>query len=162
MESSRGSGSTEPAGSGRWAALIAAALIVLTTVVVVVAQGLRREGTVFSATKVRALDRPEAESDLPGRELKICFRLNRDDKLDVELTDGDGSLVRVLAEGEELEGDERHCFRWDGRSDSGEELPGGRYRLRISLERSGRTAVAGERVRLAELTDAPDPEANGG
>lgn len=153
------SGAGTPSGSRLIAPVAVALIAVMTVAAVVLTQRLRREGTVFSGTTVRALDRDDRRE--PGRNLKICFRLTREDTLNVTLTTPRGEPVRTLADGVRLAGDERHCFRWDGTGEDGAELAAGRYRLRIALQEAGRTAVAGERVVLAEPEPAEEDQGVG-
>ncbi len=84
----------------------------------------------------------------PGR-YRPCFRLTKDDTLDVAIVDADGRVVKMLADGQRLEGDESaHCFDWDGRADDGQFPRAGRYRLRLTLEDANRVATSGERLRI--------------
>lgn len=125
----------------------------------VVTQHLRKEGTIV--TDIRIKKKPD--------EYRACFRMPRDDTVDVAIVDADGEVVRVLAEAQELDGgpsgesdegretgpaspnpDKRtaHCFDWDGTDEAGALVPPGAYRVRLSLEDADRVAVSGERRRI--------------
>lgn len=84
----------------------------------------------------------------PGR-FRPCFRLTKDDTVDVAIVDASGRVIKMLAEGARLKGDEAaHCFDWDGRADDGQFPPAGRYRLRLTLAEADRVATSGERLRI--------------
>src|SRR5262245_42335276 len=112
-----------------------------------VTQHLRSEGTTASHILLRY--KPNAPE-------RVCFETPRDDTFEVAIVDSDDQLVRVLAAGRRLDGnpeldrDSRHCFNWDGRDESGAPVPPGTYRLRLSLEDAGRTAISGERLTIPE------------
>jgi flagellar hook assembly protein FlgD len=105
----------------------------------VVTQGVRNDGPV--ASNIRLKTKPE------GR-YRICFRLTKADDVQVDVVNGEGELIRSLAD-EHLEGgDEAHCYDWDGRTDGGQEATPGIYRARLTLDQAERVATSGERLRV--------------
>ncbi|HYZ90717.1 MAG TPA: N,N-dimethylformamidase beta subunit family domain-containing protein, partial [Myxococcales bacterium] len=59
----------------------------------------------------------------------------------VSVVNKDGDDVRTLADDVTL-AKGRHRFRWDGRLDSGEVAPDGKYRIRVSLRKQARTVTS--------------------
>jgi hypothetical protein len=105
----------------------------------VVTQGLRRDGPIASDIRLKVKE---------GR-YRPCFRLTRDDTVDADIVDASGTVIRTLASGERLEGDDTpHCFDWDGLTDDGQLVPPGKYRLRLALVEADRVATSGERLRV--------------
>jgi hypothetical protein len=121
-------------------------LVAGTVTAMVLTQKAREEGPVAFNIKLKTK---------PGR-YRPCFRLTKEDTLDVAIVDSGGRVVKTLADDARLEGDDAsHCFDWDGRGDNGELPPAGRYRLRLTLEDADRVATSGERLRI----DAGGPPA---
>jgi hypothetical protein len=121
------------------AALTVAALLAATAGAMVLTQHLRDEGPVASSIHWKTR---------PGPRYRVCFRLTKDDRVRVAVVDPDDRQVKLLANGELHGGDTPHCFDWDGRSDSGQPAPPGRYHLQLRLDRADRVAVSGERLRI--------------
>ncbi|MSO41324.1 MAG: hypothetical protein EXQ70_05415 [Solirubrobacterales bacterium] len=119
-------------------------LVLATGVAMVVTQKLRREGTVI------ALVSGKQQRGCPGGDrVPVSFVLTRDDEIDVRIVRlDDETLVRTLARDRELEGERRHCFRWDGKTNGGSQAAPGTYRLQVSLDRADRVATAGQPIRL--------------
>ncbi len=73
----------------------------------VLTQKLRHDGPVASSIHWKTR---------PGPRYRVCFRLTRDDTVQVAVVDPADHVVRVLASADPLEGsDTAHCFAWDGR-----------------------------------------------
>lgn len=112
-------------------------------------QHLRSEGPTAGEIHFKAIEGPAGVE-----RYRVCFQTPRDDRFEVAIVDAEGRVVRVLAAGVEIEGDpaaakgSANCFDWDGRDRYGAPAPAGVYRLRLALERSGRRAVSGEKLRL--------------
>lgn len=121
------------------AALTVAVLLAATAGAMVVTQHLRDEGPVASSIHWKTR---------PGPRYRVCFRLTKDDRVRVAVVDPDDRPVKILGNGELRGGDTPHCFDWDGRSDSGQPVPPGRYHLQLQLDRADRIAVSGERLRI--------------
>ena len=106
----------------------------------VLTQHLRHDGPVASSIHWKTR---------PGPRYRVCFRLTRDDTVQVAVVDPSERVVRVLASQEPLEGDDTaHCFAWDGRDAAEQPVAPGDYRLQLSLEDADRVAVSGERLTL--------------
>jgi hypothetical protein len=119
-----------------------ALLVAGTAAAIVLTQHLRHDGPVASAIHWKTR---------PGPRYRVCFRLTRDDTVQVAVVDSDDRVVRVLAPPEALAGgDTAHCFGWDGRDDAGGPVPPGSYHLQLSLEDADRVAVSGERLTIIE------------
>jgi hypothetical protein len=117
-----------------------ALLLAATAAAMVVTQHLRDDGPVASSIRLKTR---------PGLRYRACFRLTRNDSVQVAMVDFDDRVVRVLSPSRPLEGgDTPHCFDWDGRNDAAQPVPPGRYRLRLELERADRVAVSGERLKI--------------
>ena len=123
-----------------------ALLLAGTAGAMVLTQHLRHDGPVASSIHWKTR---------PGPRYRVCFRLTRDDTVEVAVVDPAERVVRVLAADAPLEGDDTpHCFGWNGRDAAGEPVPPGSYRLQLSLEDADRIAVSGERVTITS-TGAP-------
>jgi hypothetical protein len=123
-----------------------ALLLAGTAGAMVLTQHLRHDGPVASSIHWKTR---------PGPRYRVCFRLTRDDTVEVAVVDPGEGVVRVLASGEPLEGDDMpHCFSWDGRDSAGQPVPPSSYRLQLSLEDADRVAVSGERLTVTS-TGAP-------
>jgi FlgD Ig-like domain len=121
------------------AALTVAALLVASAGAMVLTQHLRDEGPVASSIHWKTR---------PGPRYRVCFRLTKDDRVQVAVVDTNERQVKLLSNGELRGGDTPHCFDWDGRGDSGDPVPPGRYHLELSLDEADRVAVSGERLRI--------------
>jgi hypothetical protein len=121
------------------AALTVAALLAASAGAMVLTQHLRDEGPVASSIHWKTR---------PGPRYRVCFRLTKDDRVQAAVVDTDERQVKLLSNGELRGGDTPHCFDWDGRSDSGDSVPPGRYHLELRLDEADRVAVSGERLRI--------------
>jgi hypothetical protein len=118
---------------------VVAALVAGTATAMVVTQSLRSDGPI--ATNIRLKVKPDR--------YRPCFRLTKDDVVDVAIVDSQGRVIRDLAHDEPLQGeDAAHCYDWDGLDQNGKLVPAGRYRLRLSLAEADRVATSGERLRI--------------
>ena len=121
------------------AALTVAALLAASAGAMVLTQHLRDEGPVASSIHWKTR---------PGPRYRVCFRLTKDDRVRAAVVDTDERQVKLLSNGELRGGDTPHCFDWDGRGDSGDPVPPGRYHLELQLDDADRVAVSGERLRI--------------
>jgi hypothetical protein len=121
------------------AALTVAALLAASAGAMVLTQHLRDEGPVASSIHWKTR---------PGPRYRVCFRLTKDDRVRAAVVDTDERQVKLLSNGELRGGDTPHCFDWDGRGDSGDPVPPGRYHLELRLDEADRVAVSGERLRI--------------
>ena len=117
-----------------------ALLIAGTAAAMVLTQHLRHDGPVASSIHWKTR---------PGPRYRVCFRLTRDDTVQVAVVDPADQVVRVLASTRALEGsDTPHCFPWNGRDAAGNPVPPGSYRLQLTLRDADRVAVSGERLTI--------------
>jgi flagellar hook capping protein FlgD len=123
-----------------------AALLAGSAAAIVVTQHLRDEGAVASSIYWKKR---------PGPRYRVCFRLTRDDTVQVTVVDLEERDVRVLASDDPLKGgDAPHCFDWDGRNAAGQAAPAGAYKLQLKLRSADRVAVSGERLNISEIRAA--------
>ena len=124
------------------AALTVALLFATTAGAMVLTQHLRDEGPVVSNIFFK-LKRPAGQ-------YKACFTLTRDDTVQVEMVDGSGEVVRILAPAQPLTGGsekaDAHCYDWDGTDDAGNPVGPGTYYLRFDLAEADRVATSGEHL----------------
>jgi hypothetical protein len=130
-------------------ALAVAALLVGTAAAIVLTQHLRDEGPVASSIKLKPRH---------GSGYRACFRLTRDDTVQVTIVDASDQVVRVLAQAAPLAGSDNapdaaksgaHCFDWDGTDASGRPVPPGVYRMRLDLRQADRVATPGEHLTIS-------------
>jgi len=108
----------------------------------VVTQHLRDEGPVVSSIHLKVR---------PGPRYRACFRLTRDDTVEVAMVNSSDESVRVLGGAAPLQGgDKPYCYDWDGTDSSGRPVPPDRYHLRVKLTEADRTAVSGERIKITK------------
>jgi hypothetical protein len=128
------------------AALTVAALLAATAAAMVITQRLRDEGPVASSIHWKTR---------PGPRYRVCFRLTKEDQVRVAVVDSEDRQVKLLTDNRLQGGDTPHCFDWDGRSDSGQPVPPGRYHLQLGLQEADRVAVSGERLRISPINVDP-------
>jgi hypothetical protein len=117
-----------------------ALLLVGTAGAMVLTQHLRHDGSVASSIHWKTR---------PGPRYRVCFRLTRDDTVQVAVVDLDQDVIKVLADDVPLEGnDAAHCFAWNGLDAAGNPAPPGSYHLQLTLRDADRVAVSGERVTI--------------
>lgn len=96
-----------------------------------IVQGVKISSPVFSPNGDGRLDRE-----------RVSFRLKRAETIDVAVVDEQGDAVRELASGLPLRAYSRSPeLVWDGRDADGRVAPDGRYRIRVTLRREGRSIV---------------------
>lgn len=126
-------------------AVTVALLLAGTAGAMVLTQHLRHDGPVASSIHWKTR---------PGPRYRVCFRLTRDDTVQVAVVDPADHVVRVLASADSLEGsDAPHCFAWNGTDAAGNPAPPGTYHLQLTLQDADRVAVSGERLTIP----APGP-----
>ena len=74
-------------------------------------------------------------------------------EISVDVVDSNGDAVRRLAEEATVGPDAPLELAWDGRTDAGARVPDGRYRVRVTLRREGRSVV----VPRTTLVDTKPP-----
>jgi FlgD Ig-like domain/N,N-dimethylformamidase beta subunit-like, C-terminal len=76
-------------------------------------------------------------------------------EVSVDVVDASGDAVRRLADDATVSPQKPLFLRWDGRTDAGRRVPDGRYRVRVTLRRQGRSVTV-PRTTLVD-TEAPRP-----
>jgi len=132
-----------------------AILLAATAAAIVLTQHLRDQGPVASSIHLKT--RRDGN-------YRACFRLTRNDTVQVAIVDASGRVVRVLAAGAQLTGSDSapseakagaHCFDWNGTNATGQPVPPGVYRMRLSLRSADRVATPGEHLTIAAGQAAP-------
>lgn len=122
-----------------------AALLAATAVAFAYTESLKLTPSPILGTKVTKVFSPVCECGTSTA--VIAFRLREGDRLDVDVIDRDGNVVRRLAR---HESDRRGAvaFAWNGRDDTGAIAPEGAYKARVKLERQHRTIVLPNPIRV--------------
>lgn len=131
----------------RLAAILFCALALATVGALAVIQKLRLDGVVLDLARVTRLTGEEA-TKRHRVEVEFRMRTESDDAV-VRIVDEQADPVRTLLDGGRLEGDQReYVFFWDGRDESGDRVPRGRYRVEILLRDQDREVLPDEDVLL--------------
>jgi FlgD Ig-like domain len=103
------------------------------------AQRIKGEAAV---AKVRSLERvfsPNGDGTRDVNEFQITLR--ETGRISVDVVDEGGNAVRRLADDANVSPSNPLPLRWDGRTDAGVRAPDGRYRMRVTLRREGRSVI---------------------
>jgi hypothetical protein len=149
----------------RLAAGVFAALVVATFAAFLVAQRLKSEPAVVQRVMGARVFSPNQDSRFDR--MRISFALTEDDEVRAAVVDGNGDVVATIAEDLKCTAWRQQRVTWDGRTDDGARAPDGRYRVRLTLERGGRTVTLRRSVRLDTTPPRPHvvdvgPEAGDG
>jgi FlgD Ig-like domain len=87
---------------------------------------------------------------------RFRIRLRESSQVSVDMIDSAGDRVRRLAEGAVVSAQAPLRLRWDGRTDDGARARDGRYSIRVTLQRQGRSVTLGRTTRID--TRPPRPE----
>jgi hypothetical protein len=116
-------------------------LVVATLAAFYVAQDLKTSPSVVQAFRFPGIFSPNQD----GRRetVPINVRLREADDVTLTILDDGGDPVRTLVDDVALPAYRqlRPTPRWDGRDDAGRLVPDGRYRVRLTLRRQGRTVI---------------------
>lgn len=98
---------------------------------------------------------------------RISFWIVKGDDVSVSIVDGEGRIVRRLADGRYLPKRTRLVLFWNGRGDDGTVMPDGSYRVRVALIHQGRTIDLAQPIRVdtrrpRPLVTAVEPQAADG
>jgi hypothetical protein len=86
---------------------------------------------------------------------RFFVELRERSEVSVDVVDADGDAVRRLVEDATVGPQQPLRLSWDGRTDAGARVPDGRYRVRVTLRRQGRSVTV-PRTTLVD-TQAPRP-----
>jgi hypothetical protein len=101
-----------------------------------ISEGLKVQRAAVTAVHVSKIFSPVCRC--PEARATIGFKLTRSDRVTLGMVDSKGELVRVLVNRRLFSRGAKH-FTWNGRDDDGTLVPQGSYRPRIKLERTDRT-----------------------
>ena len=137
----------------RLAAGVFAALVVATFAAFLVAQRLKSEPSVVQRVMGARVFSPNQDSRFDR--MRVSFALTKSDDVRAAVIDEDGGVVATIAEDLRCTAWRQQRVSWDGRTDDGARAPDGRYRIRLTLERGGRTVTLRRSIRLD--TTPPKP-----
>ena len=135
------------------------ALVAATFAAFFVAQRLKGAPPVVELHHVRSPFSPNGDHRRDVKRFTIVVR--HADSLTVDLVDESGGVVRRLADGRAAHARVPVHLRWNGRSDDGLLVPDGRYQVRVSLSRTGRTVTPTRALRVDTRPPRPYVKAVG-
>ena len=124
--------------------VVVLALLGCTAAAFAVTEGLKLEHSPVSNTHVGKVVAPESAANAT---VPIGFRLRKRDRVNVEIVNGNGEVVRTLARSRR-EPSGNLQFTWNGRGDNGEVVPDGVYRPRVHLANAHKTIVLPNPIRM--------------
>lgn len=125
----------------RFAQLVFVVLVVATGAAFFLAQKLKTADPVLLSFRLGA-EAISPNGDGRFERETITFRLKRSELIDVAVVDEQGDSVRELASGVELRAYRTIApLTWNGRDQDGKVAAEGRYRIRVTLRREGRSIV---------------------
>jgi hypothetical protein len=95
-----------------------------------------------AVAKVRSLDRvfsPNRDGTRDVNEFQVALR--EPGRISVDVVDAGGNAVRRLADDASVTPSTPLPLRWDGRTEAGTRVRDGRYRMRVTLRREGRSVI---------------------
>jgi flagellar hook capping protein FlgD len=101
-----------------------------------ISEGLKVQRAAVTAVRVDKIFSPVCRC--PQARAVIGFKLTRSDRVTLGMVDSKGELVRTLVHRRLFSRGAKH-FTWNGRDDDGTLVPEGSYRPRIRLQRTDRT-----------------------
>ncbi|HWM08775.1 MAG TPA: FlgD immunoglobulin-like domain containing protein [Solirubrobacteraceae bacterium] len=115
------------------------------------AQRIKGEPAVAQVVSLTRVFSPNGDSAKEINRFEV--ELRERSEISVDVVDTNGDAVRRLAEEATVGPDAPLELAWDGRTDAGERVPDGRYRVRVTLRREGRSVV----VPRTTLVDTKPP-----
>jgi FlgD Ig-like domain len=110
-----------------------------------ISEGLKVQRAAVTAVHVDKIFSPVCRC--PQMRAVIGFKLTRSDRVTLGVVDSKGELVRTLVHRRLFSRGAKH-FTWNGRDDDGTLVPEGSYRPRIKLERTDRTYLLPNPIKL--------------
>ena len=117
------------------------------------AQRIKGEPAVAQVVSLARVFSPNGDGRREVNRFEV--RLRERTEISVDVVDSAGDSVRRLREDASVGPDRPLVLEWDGRTDSGRRVPDGRYRVRVTLRREGRSVIV-PRTTLVD-TQAPRP-----
>jgi hypothetical protein len=122
-------------------------LVLATFAAFFVAQRIKQSPSVIQRVQGPPVFSPNGDGRFDR--LTFSFRLKEADEVDVSMVSAGGDEVRALRRRLPVAAYAQVAtIRWDGRDDSGQRVPDGIYRPRITLRRQGRSIVVPKAFRL--------------
>jgi hypothetical protein len=103
------------------------------------AQRLKGEAAVAKVESLAAVFSPNGDDVKDVNLFRVVLRERSE--VSVDVVDAAGDAVRRLADSATVGPQAPLRLRWDGRTDDGELVPDGRYRVRVTLRREGRSVT---------------------
>jgi|SRR5215208_4670513 len=125
--------------------LLVLALLGCTAAAFAVTEGLKLEKSPISDTKVAKVVAPDSVTGFGTA--PISFLLRRQDRLTVQIVNGNGEVIRTLARSRPARRGTQQ-FIWNGRDDRGHVVPDGTYKPRVHLARERRTIALPNSIRM--------------
>jgi hypothetical protein len=110
-----------------------------------ISEGLKVQRAAVTAVHVDKIFSPVCRC--PQARAAIGFKLTRSDRVTLGVVDSKGELVRTLVHRRLFSRGAKH-FTWNGRDDDGTLVPEGSYRPRIKLQRTDRTYLLPNPIKL--------------
>ena len=123
--------------SSRLVRVVFAVLVLVTVGAFFLTQALKTEMPVvlrFATAPLRFSPNGDGVQD----RVRVGFDLSEPAEVSFSIIDPDGNEVRELVDDEQLPGDTRHRFTWDGRDEDGDVAPDATYRMRVVRRKEGR------------------------
>jgi len=125
--------------------VLVVALLAATTAAFALTQGLKNQPAGIFGTDVREVFSPVCGCETETA--SIAFKLREPDRLDVEIVDGSGRVVRTIERGRAYDQGPVKS-EWDGRDDAGKVLPESEYKPRIRLRGDRTTYTLPNPIRI--------------
>jgi hypothetical protein len=118
-------------------------LVLATSAAFLVAQRLKRSTPIIERVYYRPYIAPACDPCAPRalKRVNVYFTLRDRGRVSATLVNSAGDDVRTVVDDSVLSRG-RHRFVWNGRTDSGQIAPDGRYRLRVTLRDQARSVTA--------------------
>lgn len=123
--------------SSRLVRVVFALLVIVTLGAFFLTQALKTEVPVVLRFATEPL-RFSPNGDSVQDRVRVGFDLSEPAEVSFSIIDPDGSEVRELVDDEQLAGDTRHRFTWDGRDENGDVVRDATYRMRVVRRKQGR------------------------
>jgi flagellar hook assembly protein FlgD len=137
----------------RLAAGAFAALVIATFAAFFLAQRLKNAPPVVGQIHVFPFFSPNGDGRFD--KARLTFQPKETDDVTVAVIDSEGDEVRELLSSRHVRSGELVRLLWDGRTDSGQGVPDGRYRYRITLRHAGRSVKLATSVHLDTTPPRP-------
>jgi flagellar hook assembly protein FlgD len=127
------------APAARLPSIVFGALVASTFAAFFVAQRLKHDPSPVQQYHQQGVLSPNGDGRLDTQ--RINFKLTRADDITIEVLDSKGDAIRELVDDRAMPAYRPTRFVWDGKDDDGRIAPDGRYRMRITLRKEGRSIV---------------------